>query len=64
MLGLCVKTVQVRNFFWSVFPCTLTEYGDLFLKSPYLARIQENTDQKKFRIWILFTKYLRSNLYQ
>ena len=64
MLGLCVKTVQVRNFFWSVFPCTLTEYGDLFLKSLYLARIQENTDQKKFRIWILFTKYLRSNLYQ
>ena len=24
-------------------------------KSPYLVRIQENTDQKKLRIWTLFT---------
>ena len=26
----------------------------LLRKSPYLVRIQENTDQKKLRIWTLF----------
>ena len=26
----CVKTVQIRNFFWSVFSCIQTEYGDLW----------------------------------
>ena len=27
----CVKSVQVPNFFWSVFSCVRTEYGDLLL---------------------------------
>ena len=27
-------------------------------KFPYLARIQENTDQKKLRIWTFFTQCL------
>ena len=31
-----------------------TEYGDL---PPYSVRIQENTDQKKLRIWTLFTHW-------
>ena len=35
----CVKSVQIRNYFWSVFSCIRTE-------SPYSVRIQENTDQK------------------
>ena len=43
----CVKSVQIRNFFWFVFSCTRSEYGDSRSKSPYLARIQESTDQKK-----------------
>ena len=40
----CLKSVQIRSF-----------SGPHFLrsKSPYSARIQENTDQKKFRIWTL-----------
>ena len=50
-----------RCFFWSVFSCIRTEYGDV-LSGPYipvfelntemffLVRIQENTDQKNFRI--------------
>ena len=42
----CVKSVQVRRFFWSVFSCIWTEYGDLLHKSPYPVRIQENADQK------------------
>ena len=32
------------------------EYGDLRSKSPYSVRIQENTDQKKHRIWTLCTQ--------
>ena len=25
----CVKSVQIRSYFWSVFSCIRTEYGDL-----------------------------------
>ena len=53
---LCVKNDQMRSFFWSVFSCFRTEYGDLLRKSPYSVRTQENTDQKKLRIWIIFTQ--------
>ena len=42
-----VKSVQIRSFFWSVFSCIRTEYGNLRSKSPYSVRIQKNTDQKK-----------------
>ena len=38
-------------FFWSVFSCIWTDYGDL-------RSIQENTDQNKLHIWILFTQCL------
>ena len=47
----CVKSVQMRNFFWSAVSCIRTEYGDLPRKSPYSVQIQENTYQKKLRIW-------------
>ena len=50
------KSVQIRSFFWSVFSCIRTEYGDLRSKSPYSVQMQENTDQKKPRIWTLFTQ--------
>ena len=30
----CAKSVQIRSFFWSVFSCIRTEYGDLRSKSP------------------------------
>ena len=43
------------NFFWSLFPRIRTEYGDLFRKSPYSVRARKNTDQKKLRIWTLYT---------
>ena len=32
------------------------EYGEIKRISPYLVRMQENTDQKKLRIWTLFTQ--------
>ena len=46
----CVKYVQIRSFFWSVFSGIRTEYGDIRSISPYLVRMWENTDQKKLRI--------------
>ena len=52
----CVKSIQIRIFFWSVFSCIWAECGELRSKSPYLVRIQENRDQKKLRIWTLFTQ--------
>ena len=53
----CVKSIEIRSFFWSVFSCNRTEYGDLRSKSPYSVRIHENTDQKNLRIWTLFTRW-------
>ena len=50
----CVKSIQILSFFWFVFSCMQTEYGNLRSKSPYSVQIQENTDQKKLRIWTLF----------
>ena len=52
----CVKSVQTQSFFWSAFPCIRIEDGDLQSKSPYSVPIQENVDQKKLRIWTLFTQ--------
>ena len=43
----CIKSVQIRSFFWSVFSHIRTEYGDLLCKSPYSVLMRENTDQKK-----------------
>ena len=69
----CVKIAQIRSFFWSVFSCNPTEYGNLlsgpyfplfrlnteiyWSKYPYLVRIQENTDQKKLSIYTLFMQW-------
>ena len=49
----CMKSVQIRSFFWYVFSRIKTEYGDLLRKSPYSVCIQENAE--KLRIWTLFT---------
>ena len=40
----CLKIVQLRSNFWSVFSRVRTEYG---------VRMRENTDQKLLRIWTL-----------
>ena len=47
-----------RSFLWSLFSCIRTEYGDLWSKSPYSVQMQENTDQKKLRIWTLFAQWM------
>ena len=30
----CIKSVQISSFFWSIFSCICTEYGDLRSKYP------------------------------
>ena len=48
--NLCLtlrKKCPNTSFFWSLFACIQTEYGDLLRKSSYSVGIQENTDQKK-----------------
>ena len=52
----CVKSVQIRSFFWSVFSRSLTEYGEIRRFTPYFVRMRENVDQKKLHIWTLFTQ--------
>ena len=54
----CVKSVQIRSFFLSVFSRIRTEYGEIQSISPYSIQMRENTDQKKLRIWTLFTQWL------
>ena len=52
----CVKSVQIRSFFWYIISRIRTEYGEIRSISPYLARMRENTDQKKLRIWTFFAQ--------
>ena len=43
----CVKSVQIRSFFWSLFSCILTKYGEIWSITPYSVQMRQNTDQKK-----------------
>ena len=49
MRNHCVKSVQIRSFFWSIFSRIRTKYGEI---------LQQNTDRKKLRIWTLFTQWM------
>ena len=51
----CVKYVQIRTFFWSIFSRIRTELEEILRISPYSVQIRENTDQKKLHFWTLFT---------
>ena len=55
----CVKSVQIRRFFWPVFSRIRTEYGEILRIFPYSVRMRENKNQKKLRIWILFTQWIK-----
>ena len=59
-----VKSVQIRSLFWSVFSRIRTEYGEIRSISPYSVRMWENTDQRKLRIYYIFSflESLISNL--
>ena len=52
----CVKSIQIKSFFWPAFSSICSKYGDLLSNCPYSVQIQENTDQKKLHIWTLFTQ--------
>ena len=58
----CVKNVQIRSFFWSVFSCIPTEYGDLRSKSTLWALFTQRTVLSKMTIPILL--YLSWNIRQ
>ena len=53
----CVKSVQIRSFFWSVFSRIRTEYREILSIYPYSVPMRENADQKKLRIWTIFTRW-------
>ena len=44
----CVKNVQIRSFFWSIFSCIRTEYGELLCKSPNLVLSPGKYGPEKF----------------
>ena len=52
----CVKGLQIRSFFWSVFSRIRTEYGDLWSKSLYSVHTTAKYEPGKLRIWTLFTQ--------
>ena len=58
----CVKSVQIRSFFWTTFSCIRIKYGEMRSISPYSVRMWENTDQKKLSIWALFTQLILRQL--
>ena len=62
-LSHSVKSVQMRSLIWSVFSCIRTEYRDLWSKSSYSAQTRENADQRKLRIWALFTQCQISKIF-
>ena len=42
----CLNSVKIRSFFRSIFSYIWKEYVDLFRKSLYSVRIQENKEEK------------------
>ena len=44
------ESVQIRSFFWFVFSCIRSKYGDLHRIPLYSVRIQENKKKKKLCI--------------
>ena len=51
---MCPNTVFFLVFS-GAFSRIQTKYGEIRSISPYSVRMRENTDQKKLRIWTLFT---------
>ena len=54
----CVKSVQIRSFFWSVISRIRTEYGEILRIWPYSIGMREYRDQEKLLIWTLFKQYI------
>ena len=54
----CVKSVQIRSYFWSVFSCIQTKYGEIW-STPY---IQSKYRKKRTRNNSVFGHFSRSEL--
>ena len=52
----CVKIVQIRSFFWSVFSCIRIEYGDLHSKSAWKVSKNEVFSGSHFPVFGLNTE--------
>ena len=44
----CVKSVQIRSFFWAVVSRIRTEYGEIRSISQYSVQMKKNADQNNF----------------
>ena len=55
LLFNCVKSVQIQNFFWSVFSCTYTRKNSV---SGYFSR---STKIKKYEILVKYLSYCTQN---
>ena len=51
---------EIEFNFSADFKDVSTSIVDLLCKSPYSVRIQENMDQKKLRLWTLFTQCIHN----
>ena len=45
-----VKSVQIRSFFWSVFSCIRTNYGNLRSKSGRFGRFSRSVIRPIFKV--------------
>ena len=64
-----MERVQIRSFYWSVFPCIRTEYGDLWSTEIYGVnlRISPNTGKygpEKTLYLVTFHASLYTNILQ
>ena len=46
----CLKSAQIRSFFWILFSRIRTEYGDIRSMSPYSVRMREKLEKTRTRI--------------
>ena len=63
--GCCVKSVQIRNFFWSVFSCIRTEYSKIrtrknstfghFSRSVIILNPAQNSHQLKWQQQLMWS---------
>ena len=56
----CIKIVQIRSFFWSVFSHIRTEYGDASVS----LRIQSECGKMQTRKNSVFGHFLRSDIFE
>ena len=50
-----MKLAQIQSFYWSVFSCIWTGFGNVQSKSLFSVRMWENVDQKKnINIWMFY----------